>query len=60
MSRLLKAGVSIDVRHLQQLAQRKRWSFVVAAAGVASLAVGNDGCLGHQELEWCYSCTRCR
>ena len=40
MSRLLKAGVSIDVRHLQQLAQRKRWSFVVAAAGVASLAVG--------------------
>jgi hypothetical protein len=40
MGRLLKAGHSIDVRHLQQLSQRRRWSFVVAAVGAASLAVG--------------------
>jgi hypothetical protein len=47
MGRLLKAGHSIDVRHLQQLAQRRRWSFVIAAAGAASLAVGAQmGALG--------------
>jgi NADH:ubiquinone oxidoreductase subunit 5 (subunit L)/multisubunit Na+/H+ antiporter MnhA subunit len=40
MGRLLKAGHSVDVRHLQQLAQRRRWTFVIAIAGAASLTLG--------------------
>jgi hypothetical protein len=40
MGARIKAGASIDIGHLQQLSSRRRWSFTIAAAGTASLALG--------------------
>jgi hypothetical protein len=40
MGARIKAGASIDISHLQQLSSRRRWSFTIAAAGTASLALG--------------------
>jgi phosphate starvation-inducible protein PhoH len=39
LAKRVNSGASIDISHLQQLAARRRWSFGIAAAGAASLAV---------------------
>jgi hypothetical protein len=39
LAKRVNSGASIDISHLQQLAARRRWSFSIAAAGAASLAV---------------------
>eukprot|EP00953_Heterococcus_sp_UTEX-ZZ885_P020313 11370-Heterococcus_DN1.PRE.9 len=40
MGARIKSGASVDMSHLQQLANRRRWSFTILAAGAASLSVG--------------------